>query len=293
MRMKDPFQIEYALGLFSEVIERQPNHAGAHVGMAEAMSLLAWMGWFADEPYVIADEFIVKASKLNSTDWHMLAAAGGLLLLIRRSELAANAFGNALRSDKKQTQNYPWYHFYLLATHQEEEALRLARNRADDRYDDAYAKGLYALFLYLVRRFDEARQAVSEALTLDHNCWIASLALALVQLSCKDAPNAYRTLLDVQRCLRRAGDDFVFPGLAALASIAAPHLTEEYRASIMRTAVQLIEAEPNKACIQLALLCTAINENFRSCNCLGTCLGSGRPCDPSTPPLAPLRSLAR
>jgi len=87
-------------------------------------------------------------------------------------------FKAALRHDRQSTISRGWYLYFLLATGEVEEAVRLAAVNAQDNVTDSQAQAMYGMCLLKAKRYEEARAVYTQALTLGRNCSSAHLGMA-------------------------------------------------------------------------------------------------------------------
>jgi tetratricopeptide (TPR) repeat protein len=231
---KCPAVVELGSEMLRDVIRRQPRLASAYVALAESGCLAsAWARALDGSFFASTGEIAQRGSQLNPADWHAVAVYATCCLFQRNSAYSFAALKLATLRDWHRTRNYIGYQIYFFLSGKTEEAVALMQITAEEQFNDAYLYAVFGLFLYMMREFDAARDQVMIALFLDHNCWLAHLVLALVQLSCDDAPDAYTSLMHVQRCIDAPNDALLFPGVAAVAATVAKGLTQDERESLI------------------------------------------------------------
>ena len=213
---KTALDIYNAMARFQNVVNANPDHLGAHIGMLEAMCFSAITAGPSSPAVLGATEKINWALYLGKDSWHAYAAAGAAWFLSAEPQLAKQAFAKALELDRKNTLQYGWYHAFLLATDMEDEALTLAKTRAELRPEDAISNALYAAYLYTARRFESSIEVLKNAIELDRNCWLIYLVFALVEFSRGNPEAASSRLATMDYVLQMAPGHYFFPGLTAL-----------------------------------------------------------------------------
>jgi len=257
LRIRTPYELADAIKEFQDLIAQEPMHALAHVGVAEALYLLAALGRDTKEALAVAYPYATEAAALLLDDLHAQAVLGVAYFLYRDVPRATAAFEKAIACDKAQTLGYGWYHAFLLATGNVTRALQLVQSQADAQPDDAYGKAIYGVFLYLARWFDDATDAVRDALTLDHNCWIAYL----VQLSSTDASTAHAQNQPHAACSASCPGRLVFSRTdGALLHKSGRRNTHESLSHARERAAQIIEEESPPLWSQAAILAVAAND---------------------------------
>jgi tetratricopeptide (TPR) repeat protein len=216
MRIRTPYEVIEVLDEMSAVMELEPQHAEAYSCAAEALFIISAIGIEPKSCLEGAYMCAVMAVDLVPGDWHAQAALGTTLFFQRDLAGAASAFKRSLACDNSKTHGYFWYHAFLMATGKTEEALRLARVRAEDSFNEENATAAYAGFLYLARRFDEAKELLRDRLLEDHQGWFPDLVLALVRFASADANRAHSHMNYMQTALRFNLHDSLFPGLSLL-----------------------------------------------------------------------------
>lgn len=171
--------LNQAVEHFNKVLALEPNHAGARLGLAEA--LCCHVG-YAKDPRVhqliaTADHLITEAMQLAPDHWRTHATRGAFFFVTGRAELAKNEFDIALKLDHLKTASYGFYTLFVQMTGREDEGLQLMRSYVDDHLDDAQAYATYGSQLYKAHRFDEAERVLKDALKIDRNCDLAHFTL--------------------------------------------------------------------------------------------------------------------
>jgi len=248
--------ISNAMEQFHKVTAKNPNHLGAHIGMLEAMCFSAFTLGPAAAAVTGASEKVAWALYLGKDSWHAYAAAGAAKLISVHMDWATICFNKALQLNRKKTLEYGWYHAFLLATDRQEEAVALAKARAELHSEDAIVIALYAAHLYMARKYDSAVDVLTSAMELDRNCWLVYLVFALVDLARGDAKSAAKRLDTMDYVTQMSGTRSLFPGLAALLHVRS---TSNCQCSILNDLANQI-VEDGDGPIQSALLSMSLHK---------------------------------
>jgi Tfp pilus assembly protein PilF len=209
-----PSDDNLALDYFASALKREPNHAAAHTGMAEAHLRRAMYYHVYVTPaksLIRAQKSIDQALRCDPVTWWANAAQGMLHCCYRRWEKARVSFELALKDNEAQTRYGAWYYpAFLMARGKSVEALHLASERARENPEDLPSQIVHGMFLYLARRIDDAVFALALAETMSVRHWLTHTTSALLGLA-RNEPAAAHIILVHQAI----GDD-LFPGLLAL-----------------------------------------------------------------------------
>jgi tetratricopeptide (TPR) repeat protein len=218
LRPAAPFKINLAIEHFMKVLDLQPGHIEAGIGLAEAGLLYALLNpsAYGNEAIASAVKEAERAAELDPTNWHAHAALGAACFLSFDQPSAEQAFDKALKLDKASTSSYGWFHAFLFSVDNARLALSLAQTRAGLDPTDTFPKAIYGFFLYLDRQFDAAREVFVQALLIDHNCWASRLGIVLVELAAGKPQEALLHHKLLQAAILNTEDDYLFPGLAAI-----------------------------------------------------------------------------
>lgn len=186
--------VAQALQYFHQAIERDPNFARAHAGLALAYGVLpVYVAGTADSSVAMLEKHARLAVSLDSTQAEARAALGAAYERRYRTREAESHYRAALRFE-------PWnvnaHHFLgmLLDAHGREEGLREMRIAAQlDPLAKSVAAGLSTVLLG-TRRFEEARAEARRALALDSTHVLAELALGNAQMFGGQPDSAIATL---------------------------------------------------------------------------------------------------
>jgi hypothetical protein len=232
---KNPMQVQLGAAMLLEVISKRKELPSAYVALAEAECLIATCARSMDESFFSRNENIAERGyQLNGGDWHAACAYALGCLFNHFPAFSSAALVAATDADPDRTRNHIAFQIHMFLSGKIEQALTLMRVTADDHFDDAYLYALEGLFRYMTREFDAARLCATNALAFDLNCWLAYLLHALLDLCSDEAPNAYESLMQVHRsCGYASSEDFLFPGVLAVAAAVAKNMTQDEREAVI------------------------------------------------------------
>ena len=262
LAQKSPEAISQALAYLQDVGMTQESHAPARIALVEALCATSlYLGSVPPEELLaLARQIANDAMQLNPNDWHAHASHGAALLCSWSLDQAGIEFDTALRLDKIQTLNYVWYAAYLFTVGKREQALELVKLSAAEQVESPQAHAAYGIYLYALRRFDEAELVLNNALKLDPNYWVARLVLSALYLSLDRPDDALRHYDRVQ-VLTDADGAWVMPGLAALCASRATKITKRKRSLMCRWAKELlVNIDASVDWFQCALACLGFQE---------------------------------
>src|SRR5579872_5136316 len=212
-----------SLSLFKEAIRADPNHAGAHAAKAEAelREVLYRRVIPPNDPVAAAEMSAMEALRIQPRAWSAHIALGVVHSCRHKWEKALGSFNSAMDIAPLLARDHFWYQGFQMAIGRDQDALRLARSRAEEVRHDPSPQIALGFFLYLARRFDEAEERLSEVAETFPQSWLARLVLACVYLAQERATEA---LVSVEQAhgilcdqnglpLRR---NEIFPGLLNL-----------------------------------------------------------------------------
>lgn len=183
-----------AVELFVLVIDSNPRHLGALLGLAEALIKFGENGWTPKMPEVLARSLCpVDAPNPQSSSGRPLAvnicdgifsqlegraqdywrywAARAQYSHSTKGTMAAAYYAKALRLDRPATESFLPYIDHLIRTGELEEALGLAQRFVNERIEDSIAVGEYGRLLCYAGRFEHGIGHLQVALKLDPgNC---------------------------------------------------------------------------------------------------------------------------
>jgi tetratricopeptide (TPR) repeat protein len=242
------------------VIEMEPGHTAAHIALAETLCMSALTGYTTKDFMVVAHDSASDAAALSPDDWNAQAVHATTLFLNGDMPRAADAFMRASRCEGSEVRGYVWFHAFLMVTDRTEQALMLSRKHADENPDSAPARAIYAGFLYLARRFDEAKEALLHVLELDLGCWPASMLMALLEVSYGDYEAVYRHLNMMQRALYLPLEIWFLPGVSLFCYSKSPTMTAKGLAAAQTRAEQLAHYFSPPLWLQAAL-CAMVKQD--------------------------------
>lgn len=177
-----PSQAAAGLEKLEAIAASEPDQPDAVLGVAEAIGSRLLLG-FAHESvsiYVFALLDCIARIETETPNYWRVHSVRGLLHLCDQDIVAAEKeFEIALTLDRHSTISRGWYVDFLFKTGKQEEGLRLFSVYADERVDDPHVRALYGVLLCKANHHQEGERMLSEALTLDRNCWTAHYGLAL------------------------------------------------------------------------------------------------------------------
>lgn len=176
----------FAMHRFEDVLLRNPNHTGAHLGMAAIYMRQALCGRYgtpAREVLDRAEENVQTALRIDSRSWKAYSLLGAIHCCRWQWAEAAEAFAQALKNDPVKTRHGSWhYPAYLMVIGRTEEALEMVRVTAGNNPENPGTRTLYGIFLYATRQYSEAFGELTEAAFADLQDWLAEIFVALVYL---------------------------------------------------------------------------------------------------------------
>jgi Tfp pilus assembly protein PilF len=172
---------------FDDVLKGNPDHAAAHLGLAEVFfrrALYRDMGIASREHLERAEGYVGSALLIDNASCNAWSLLGAIHCCRCHWAEAAEAFAQALKHDSAKTRYELWhYPAYLMTIGRAREALEMVRTRAANNPENAGARTIYGIFLYADRQFSEAFGELTEAAFANPQDWAAQLFIALVYLS--------------------------------------------------------------------------------------------------------------
>jgi tetratricopeptide (TPR) repeat protein len=181
-------KIPDAVAIFHKILEREPEHAGAMLYMADAFCFTVIFGILPDrrENMILnASSLIDRAAPYAPGFWHVHSARA-LVHCCRDDFVSAQQeFDNALRLDRERTESScsSLYSLFLLANGRAADALQLKAFMVDEEIDNPEMHAVHGIHLAVAARFDEAESAFRIALELDRNCFIAHIGAMRLNLA--------------------------------------------------------------------------------------------------------------
>jgi tetratricopeptide (TPR) repeat protein len=229
-----PQALENAFDKFQQVIDINPDHTDALLGIVEAHFPLVLSGYTGPgirEQLERMAALAREAVKRQPGYWRAHAVLGAVLTCRCQLNEASKAYRRAKRLDEEATMSFPWFAVYSLTMNRRKDAVWGTYFNSERFVDDAHIRSLEGFLLYVVRRFDQAEEVLKRALTLDSGCWFARLAMSLLCLSLDRPDDA---LEHFQHMLWLAEDKYSFmPGLCYLCVTKAKNVTAANRAAIL------------------------------------------------------------
>jgi tetratricopeptide (TPR) repeat protein len=194
--MQRGFLTEYvqAVEIFQNIIDEEPDHAGAMICLAEC---LCFIDTFAEVPAEMRGDFLARADDLTRDGLRLAprfwrAHAARALLHCCRGDYgsARQYFDEALKLDRDKTESQTLYSVFLMKNRRAAEALRLTEHLAEQQFNDPVAQCVYAIHLYQDGRLDEAENTVQMALRIDRNLWLAHVVAVYVYAAFNRFPDA-------------------------------------------------------------------------------------------------------
>ncbi len=197
-----------AIRLFERAVERDPGHAAAYVGLADAWSLLASYG--VEEPRTAmgrAREFANRALAIDAESPEAHTSLGRTAMLSDWDwALAEGHFLRAIASNANYATAHQWYAYLLSATGRHVEAEREALKAAALDPRSPIATTSVGYVLYAARRFNDAAAALHRVLEIDPDFMQARKNLGLVLA----AQGQYsQAILEFERVVRLSGGSAV------------------------------------------------------------------------------------
>jgi tetratricopeptide (TPR) repeat protein len=162
-----------ALDHYKRVLKIAPLHIGANIGSAEVWVGLAYWDsvWGPptdkEQSILAAAEFLDDIHRLVPKLWRVHAVGGFMLMANGDLQNARRAFADALLLDRRSTEAYPPYIFFLIAVGKTAEGLRLAKTLLDSRVTAMDAHVTYAFALVRANRLGDALAALQMAFAME------------------------------------------------------------------------------------------------------------------------------
>ncbi len=178
-----PSQAATGLAKLEAIAASESDQPDAVLGIAEAVGsrLLLEEGYVGAFVLLLLD-YIAQIEPQVPNYWRVHSVRGLLHTCNQDLDAAEKEFDIALGLDRHSTISRGCYVDFLFRCGQQEEALRLFSVYADEHMDDAHIRAAYGVYLCKGNHHGHAEQVLSEAMTLDRNCWNAHYGLALHSL---------------------------------------------------------------------------------------------------------------
>jgi tetratricopeptide (TPR) repeat protein len=215
-QLEQPTYRDYcnALGIFTNILDREPDNIGASLGLIETICRFADRHWdypvtFA--PYAVCMTLFNKLEDRAADHWRLWAAKAYFHKGQQKDELVASCYEKALSLNRTATESYLPYVEFLLASGRMEEGLGLAQRYVNERVEDSTAVAQYGRMLYCTGRHDIAIGHLQAALAMDPSNLLAHETLAAIRFTQRDIEGllthlrVLKTLCDAQSfaCISR------------------------------------------------------------------------------------------
>lgn len=165
-----------SFNIFAEILESDPKHLGASLGLIETLSAFADRSW--ENPHQIP-WYPFSLDVLNQLEaragdyWKVWAVRGLVQTTWGHLYEARPAFDKALLLDRSRTMAYPPYMLFLAKAGHRDEAVRLAFRYLNANAERSEAHVFYAYLLIELQAFDKAAQTLEIALSIDSGNGVA------------------------------------------------------------------------------------------------------------------------
>ncbi len=193
---RTPEALEESLELFGQAIARDPDHAPAHAGVADALNVLGYYSLRAPaESFPRAKEAAAKALELDRdlAEGHC-SLAFARLLYDWDWPGAERAFLRAFELDPGYATGHHWYAEYLSFRGRHQEAIAQAKIAVELDPVSRILRTILAWAYFYARRYQEAIAELEEALRLEPGFAPARFWLALACEQTGELERARRTL---------------------------------------------------------------------------------------------------
>ncbi len=182
--------IRDAIACFEQAIERDPDFALAHVGLADAYCVLPdYSAYPAQDAFRQARDAARKAREIDPFLAEAHASRANIRLLHEWDWAGAEAdFRHAIQLNPGYAVAQHWYAHCLLYTGRVDGAIQWLEQALSLDPLSMIIHSTYGLALYAARRYDEAVSALQQAIELDPNFGLAHLYSALVYIE-RDKPD--------------------------------------------------------------------------------------------------------
>ena len=178
---RTPKDIEEAIGFFEQAIAKDPEHALAWAGIADAWNVLGYYSVRApQEAFSRAEEAAERALAIDPDLAEAHCSLAFARLFYRWDWAGAErSFLRTFELDADYATGHHWYAEYLSFRGRHEEAIAEARTAVELDPLSRILRTILAWTFYYARRYDEAIAQLEEALELDPNFAPAEFWLAL------------------------------------------------------------------------------------------------------------------
>ena len=212
--LESPALTKDALLHFEAAIKAEPELADAYIGKAAAL-LTRTLHSFRESPvelFTQAEAAVDKARKLNPKSWGATVQLGAIHLFRHQWKLADREYAVAKASDALALYEQGSYGPYLLSRGHYVEADELIRLYRSEYTNNTTFLRRAALYLYVLRRYDEAEQLSLELIKLPVHLYLSHLNLVFTYLA---ANEVFAALSHMRFVASHAGFD-MWPGLYVL-----------------------------------------------------------------------------
>jgi tetratricopeptide (TPR) repeat protein len=138
-----------------------------------------------------AEVHALQAIRINENCWNAYIVLGAARLMRFKWGQAGESFEKAKTINRVETVKSLWYAAYQIIIGNTSEALMASKEQALDNPEEACFQIVYALFLYLARRFDEAGSQLADCVANDYEEKLINLLSGLIKLAKGEAADAY------------------------------------------------------------------------------------------------------
>ena len=160
-----------ALDHYNKVFALSRFHVGAIIGCAEAyIERARWEAMWGlnnEQSIYEAAETLDLLHPFLSKSWHVHAVGGFMLTINGKLDFAQKAFNDALALDRSSTEDYGGYVYFLIATRNLAEGLRLAKRHLDAHVIDLKARIRYAEALAAADQVNESLTVLEKAAEME------------------------------------------------------------------------------------------------------------------------------
>ncbi|MEE9234307.1 MAG: protein kinase [Candidatus Acidoferrales bacterium] len=177
---RTPEGVRKGIAYFQQAVQKDPDYAPAHVGLADSYLVLGSEGFLPfDEATRVSKTAALKALELDDS----LAEAHASLGWIKTMEWdwlgAEREFERAIELNPNYAFAHHWYSRYLQTIGRHEKAIAEA-TRAQELDPFSFAiTGYLGASYYHARRYDQALEVYRKLLQMNPNFWVPHYALAL------------------------------------------------------------------------------------------------------------------
>jgi serine/threonine protein kinase/Tfp pilus assembly protein PilF len=186
-----------AMEFFQQAIEKDPDYALAHVGIADVYNITGFFGFLSPvEAFPKAKAAVEKALAIDNTLGEAYASlAWATTFYDWNWSLAEKLYIKAIELSPKYATVHEWYALYLYAMGRFEEAIAEAETARELDPLSLIINATVGIAYYFARRYDESIENHKKALEMDPNFLLANTYIILPYVECgkyDDAINIIR-----------------------------------------------------------------------------------------------------